>query len=180
MRERGYQAMIQKKIFQLRREDWPYWETCQLVMDEGDNTYPLRQQLINYPEHLFKRTNDEHRGYQRLTLLHIVGCSESAQLLICMGLEVNAMDQQGNTPLHFAALRGLKEVVHILLSNGANSQVLNEQGESPLDWSTTVHIHHILQSLDVDQKCHGKSKQTMVDTVTATTNNKKTLGIHKN
>jgi hypothetical protein len=116
-----------------------------MVMDERVYMYALRQRLVDHPEHLYKRVTDEKYGFQSLSLLHITGSKEVAELLLQLGLSVDLTDSMGNTPLHFAAMRGLKEVVLVLLKGGADVNQTNDRGESALDWAATLHIALILQ-----------------------------------
>lgn len=132
-------------FFRLDPTDALWWETCQMVMDERVYMYALRQRLVDHPEHLYRRITDEKYGFQSLSLLHIAGSKEVAELLLQLGLSVNVTDSMGNTPLHFAALRGLKEVVLVLLKGGADVNQTNDRGESSLDWAATLHIALILQ-----------------------------------
>lgn len=46
---------------------------------------------------------------------------------------VDLRDVRGNTPLHFAAMRGKIEMVELLLENGADLFIENKQKETPLD-----------------------------------------------
>jgi ankyrin repeat protein len=48
--------------------------------------------------------------------------------------DLNARDENGDTPLHAAAAGGHVEVVKLLLAAGADVNVTNEYGETPLHW----------------------------------------------
>ncbi|KAF2494497.1 ankyrin, partial [Lophium mytilinum] len=52
--------------------------------------------------------------------------------LIDNGLDVNAMDDHGNNPLHYAAALARDDVVSVLLQRNADVDALNKNGESPL------------------------------------------------
>ncbi len=52
--------------------------------------------------------------------------------LLTAGLEIDARDSHGYTPLMLAALRGNAEVVEILLQRGADASLKNEDGQSAL------------------------------------------------
>jgi len=45
-------------------------------------------------------------------------------------LDVNAKNDEGDTPLHFAAVRGSLPVARLLLQSGANGNATNNKGES--------------------------------------------------
>jgi len=53
--------------------------------------------------------------------------------LIAKGGNVNAANDQGMTPLHYAAQRGSDRIVEFLASQGARFDVKNKQGRSPSD-----------------------------------------------
>lgn len=53
------------------------------------------------------------------------------------GADPNARDENGLTPLHFAARYGTTEAVPILLDAGANPMARSLRGETPLHWVTT-------------------------------------------
>ena len=48
------------------------------------------------------------------------------------GADVNAIDENLDTPLHFAARRGFEKVVEILLKHGARKYFTNNKGQTPL------------------------------------------------
>ncbi|CAI5492076.1 unnamed protein product [Closterium sp. Naga37s-1] len=46
---------------------------------------------------------------------------------------VNAVNRQGNTPLHWAAVNGRDSMVHLLIAAGANPSALNSHERTPVD-----------------------------------------------
>jgi len=54
-------------------------------------------------------------------------------MLLEEGADVNAANQEGNTPLHGAALRGSTAIIQYLVDNGADVASRNEKGWLPLD-----------------------------------------------
>src|SRR6187401_2725196 len=50
-------------------------------------------------------------------------------------VDVNAMNQERETPLHRAVEKGMKELVELLLTAGADPKVRNDHGESALHWA---------------------------------------------
>ena len=49
------------------------------------------------------------------------------------GADVNAIDHEGNTPLHNAAARGDVEMIRYLVEKGADPTVVNREGQSTAD-----------------------------------------------
>ena len=54
---------------------------------------------------------------------------------------MSTTDDEGNTPLHLAAVRGYCEVAQKLLRWGANPHAENKQHKTPLE----IAIHHALE-----------------------------------
>lgn len=76
-------------------------------------------------------------------LLFVAGCATvytaardgdlpTVQALVAQGADVNAVDANGSTALHFAADRGRTEVVRFLLDRGANVNAKSQSGSTPL------------------------------------------------
>ncbi len=60
---------------------------------------------------------------------------EAAKLLLKLGADVNAVDANGETAMHGAALKNLPKVVQFLADNGAKVEVWNKKnkfGSTPL------------------------------------------------
>lgn len=51
----------------------------------------------------------------------------ACKLLLEQGAEVNAMDEKGNTPLHYAAQGGYTELCKLLLEHGADVNVMGNR-----------------------------------------------------
>ena len=63
----------------------------------------------------------------------VVAAAKIVQLLVDSGAPINAADEKGETPLHYA-LPGLldKAVVDVLIKNGADVNARNAEGQTPL------------------------------------------------
>lgn len=55
-----------------------------------------------------------------------------AEMLIAHGANVNAVDNYGSTPLHYAAERGSKALVEVLIDRGANINARDEDNNTAL------------------------------------------------
>ncbi|XP_015127135.1 protein fem-1 homolog B [Diachasma alloeum] len=81
-------------------------------------------------------------------------CLATAQLLIRGGADVNAMDNERNTPLHVIAtyqkpisdFMTLHSIILELIDAGAHMDIVNSQGETPYDAATTGVAEIILRT----------------------------------
>ena len=61
------------------------------------------------------------------------GAIESIKMLMARGLDINAVNDAGDTAVHGAVQRGANDVIRFLAANGASLNVKNKQGRTPLD-----------------------------------------------
>jgi ankyrin repeat protein len=54
------------------------------------------------------------------------------QLLLEQGVDVNALDNDHETPLHIASSLGSLEITRLLLDHGARAEAENVHGQTPL------------------------------------------------
>jgi hypothetical protein len=64
-----------------------------------------------------------------------------ADLLIANGADIHAIDSNGSTPLHIAALNGNIKVARILLNSGAEIDPVNVYGHTPLISVCSYDLH---------------------------------------
>ena len=64
-------------------------------------------------------------------LLDKLDSADIAKMLIAKGANVNAANDAGMTPLHYAAQRGSDRIIEFLASQGARFDAKNKQGRSP-------------------------------------------------
>ena len=53
--------------------------------------------------------------------------------LLIRGARIDARDENGNTPLHLAAIMGFPELTEDLLEWGADVNIVNRSGELPME-----------------------------------------------
>ena len=70
-----------------------------------------------------------------------------ALLLSTNDTNVNVQDQNGDTPLHFAAETGNIKIVQFLLNRGANVNLPDKDGITPLGWAADEYYPEIFQLL---------------------------------
>ena len=98
------------------------------------------------------------------TALHLATLVRDGQdcvdLMIRSGADVDALDNNGETPLHFAARANNTKAIELLLNDGAKIDLQNQQGEnvlhvcvreSSLELIRDVIIHHVITKRQVTQ-----------------------------
>ncbi|SRR6266568_67865 len=84
---------------------------------------------------------DQNKG--KVTLLHFAasaGAAKSIKWLLDQGLNVNAKDCTGDTPLHDAVLKPSLAAVKLLVEGGANIHLKNNDGQTALDGARSEFI----------------------------------------
>ncbi|MDA7676812.1 ankyrin repeat domain-containing protein [bacterium] len=64
--------------------------------------------------------------------------TDTIVMLIALGQNVNAKDDDGSTPLHYASAKSNKEVTELLIVESADVNAKDEDGETPLDFANKV------------------------------------------
>jgi hypothetical protein len=90
----------------------------------------------NHP--MWNYANDEIQSWDAGdTPLHSVAGMDRAtdvvRLLIAKGAEINATNNEGDTPLHLAAQWACEKNVQLLIAEGADLNLKNLAGDTPLD-----------------------------------------------
>ena len=63
------------------------------------------------------------------------GNIEAVKQHIAAGTDVNAKDEDGLTPLHYAAYCGHNEIAELLIAKGADVNAKDNAGTTTLDWA---------------------------------------------
>jgi hypothetical protein len=74
-------------------------------------------------------------GARALCNAAIKGRASMVYTLISVGMDLNAPDSQGNTPLILAASQGHSDAVKVLIDNGADVNARDAHGRSALIWA---------------------------------------------
>ena len=65
---------------------------------------------------------------------------EAVKMCVELGNDVNAVNRNGETALHGAALTGANSVVRWLIDHGARMDAVNRQGMTPLNIAEGIHL----------------------------------------
>ena len=116
-----------------------------------DNEDEIKE-MIDYVQRILRL---DIRNRDGNTLLHLAAafdaktvgivykspCIKTAKLLLHAGCNVNAVNFEGETPLHLAVtfmpggeqVETMKEIMEILLDIGADTKLVNSKGQTPLE-----------------------------------------------
>ena len=75
------------------------------------------------------------------------GNIEAVKQYLADGVDVNAKDDWGKTPLHYATANDQKETVELLIAEGAEVNVMSNKGQTPLDWAINSKVTEIVELL---------------------------------
>lgn len=85
------------------------------------------------------QANINHINNQEQNCLHLIVRAKSekhksltiAKLLIERGININAQDENGDTPLHYAATKNYTNMIKLLLYHNANKHAVNSRQKTP-------------------------------------------------
>ncbi len=91
------------------------------------------------------------KNAQRINALHAAstGHLDICRMLIERGINVNAKQEGGFTPLHAAAQNSQLELVELLLEGGADASNKNDEGQTALDIARTNDHLEVAQRLEM-------------------------------
>jgi len=70
-------------------------------------------------------------------VLHNIRSVEIAKTLLEAGAELDGVDENGETPLHFAVFNGFVDLAVFLIQNGADTDAKSDEGKTPIDIART-------------------------------------------
>ena len=88
--------------------------------------------------------------------LHVAagsGNSELVQMILERNPDIEARDDEGETPLLTASSEGNPAVVQLLLDHGADPYVRNDEGKTALDGAGSLEVSRMLIKLNVSETC---------------------------
>ena len=86
----------------------------------------------------------EARRPSGLTLLHLaasLGFTRFVAGLLSRGAQLDVLDNNGNTPMHHAAMNGHTHIIHRLRVAGADNRIRNIRNFTPADLATSLLTH---------------------------------------
>ena len=102
-----------------------------------------------------------HREKERTALHHAVLCDDVFKLnkLLDEGVEPNAQDGDGLTPLHLACMENRQSLAMILMSRGGDGSVIDQSRRTPLYYAVEKGFTRIVQTLlEYDTYMEGKDR----------------------
>jgi len=69
--------------------------------------------------------------------------SNIIKLLLRYNSDINAIDKNGDTPLHLAAYMGADDIVDLLIKSGADLNIINNSGKTPSEYTSNKDVQEI-------------------------------------
>lgn len=138
---------------------------CSSLFDKGGKNHNTELEIatkncdLEAVKSLMK--SDVNIGEKALRYSAGEGCLKIVKFLIINGININATNSFGWTPLHCAALGGHSEIIKFLLENGADPNIRNKKGETPRNMAEdmTWRNEHKLPYRKIVEMLHSMEKQ---------------------
>ncbi|XP_017790345.1 PREDICTED: ankyrin repeat domain-containing protein 40-like [Habropoda laboriosa] len=93
----------------------------------------------------YNNMRNEKKFEECLRTAVCVDDTDAVQKLLNLGVNVNARDANGWTPLHWACKKGFIDTAALLLKNGADKRIKSELEEEPAHVCSNIQICHMLE-----------------------------------
>ncbi|CAG8610658.1 13236_t:CDS:2 [Acaulospora morrowiae] len=103
--------------------------------DEKEKSYSAPQDRWTYVSTLSYENEDDLIGDDIFAHVKQGEYNEVSKILDSGEVDINAKDDQGLSPLHWACDRGHLEIVKLLIERGANVNLLTSEDETPLHYA---------------------------------------------
>ncbi|XP_006818987.1 oxysterol-binding protein-related protein 1-like [Saccoglossus kowalevskii] len=108
-----------------------------------------------------KGRSKANNGWSALHLSCYFGHKEVVHLLLKYGVDVNIVNQVGDTPLHRAAYTGRTELVLLLIQYNADVAVINGEGHTPKNVTHVAEVKRLLEAAEKSQQ--RKTEEELLD-----------------
>ncbi|WXC58102.1 hypothetical protein SNK03_004001 [Fusarium graminearum] len=119
-------------------EEWALWKKED---DPALHAYPENDPILNHFQILQKPNfgvNTQDRTRTELSLAAQFGDIDAVNRLLTLGVDINLADQDGQTPLLWAAYKGHEAIVRLLVKNAARVEKVDQvYGRTPLSWAAS-------------------------------------------
>ena len=115
-----------------------------------DQAFPIIFFYEKLQKYFKKETIIDVPSEYGITPLHcacIKGSKNAVDLLLDLGANINAKDNEGNNCLHYAVISNNPNLLKKLLIRGADKTIKNNKGEKPLDLAIKNNFNQIIEIL---------------------------------
>uniref|UniRef100_UPI001F45EF26 ankyrin repeat domain-containing protein n=1 Tax=Nostoc sp. CMAA1605 TaxID=2055159 RepID=UPI001F45EF26 len=122
----GYMSPLSEAVYEGHQEVCDY--LLPLITDAEEIEYAARE----LPKAVIRKQRREHQSLQKFFNAILDSDTPTVRELVAQGLDINSVDEYGNTAVHCAVNVGNVRMIKLLAELGADLNRLNEDGETPL------------------------------------------------